>query len=463
MAFISHPVRVEAGKLVKLAWPLLIAQLTQMMMGVIDTIMAGRYSAVDMAAVALGFSITIPIMSFIQGIALAIPPIVSRMQGAKDNHAVAKASQQAGYLLFCISLIPLGLSAVAAQIVGVFPMEQTLAVITTDYVVYVLWGMPAFALYQWLRNYCEGLGYTKPSMIIVVIGLLFNIVGNYIFVYGKLGIPEFGGAGCGIATTLVIYAMLLATIVYVKFAPRLRSYGLLSEFHYPNKQDIIYTFKLGLPVALTILFEVTLFAIVALLLAPFGPNVVAAHQVALNFSALMFMFPMSMGMAVSIRVGYRIGQGKLRQAAIAAKSGIIIGLVVAIGTACFTLFARELIIGMYTNDIDVFTLSTSLLLYAAAFQFSDAVQVISANALRGYKDTTAMFLITFCAYWLIGLPTGLVLGRTNWLTAEPMAAAGFWVGFIVGLSSAAVMLGIRLYIIQKRLYASATLRLGTQS
>ena len=215
--------------------------------------------------------------------------------------------------------------------------------------------------------------------------------------------------------------------------------------------EIKSTLIFGLPIAMTILFEVTLFAVIALLLAPFGANVVAAHQIALNFSALMFMFPLSMGMATSIRVGYRIGQNRPQQARTAVKSALCIGTFVACLTACFTVLAKGFIIGLYTSNEEVFAISFKLLLFAAIFQFSDAVQVISANALRGYKDTTAMFYITFCAYWLIGLPVGVILGRTDWVTAAPLAATGFWLGIIAGLTSAAIMLGARLYYIQRRL------------
>ena len=155
-------------------------------------------------------------------------------------------------------------------------------------------------------------------------------------------------------------------------------------------------------------------------------------------------------MALSIRVGYRIGQNNPLQARMVVKSGITIGMCIATLTASFTLLAKGAIISLYTQDETVFALANSLLIYAALFQFSDAIQVLSANALRGYKDTTAMFIITFIAYWLIGLPTGLILGRTDWITSEPMSAAGFWIGFIVGLSSAAVMLGSRVMIIQRR-------------
>lgn len=448
--FISPRFAVESKRLITLAWPLLIAQITQMMMGVIDTIMAGHYSATDMAAVALGFSIIVPLQCFIQGLGLAMPPILSRLHGKGNTSDVASAAWQAGYLLLTISLLILLIWPFTGHLVALFPMEPALYDITVDYVQFVLLSMPAFAGYQWLRNFCEGLGTTKPTMAITLIGLMCNVAGNYIFIYGAGPVPAFGGAGCGIATAIVIYTMFFATMAYVLLSDRLKKYNLFGHIYRPDLRMILRTFKLGFPVAMTLLFEVTLFAVVALMLAPFGPGTVAAHQVALNFSAIMFMFPLSLGMALSIRVGYRIGQNNPAQARMVVKSGITIGMCIATLTASFTLLAKGAIISLYTQDETVFALANSLLIYAALFQFSDAIQVLSANALRGYKDTTAMFIITFIAYWLIGLPTGLILGRTDWITSEPMSAAGFWIGFIVGLSSAAVMLGSRVMIIQRR-------------
>lgn len=450
MSLISPRFALESKRLVQLTWPLLIAQLTQMLMGVADTIMAGHYDALDMAAVALGFSITIPLMCFLQGIALALPPIISRYQGSRQEGEVAFAAQQAGYLLLLIGILIMLLYPALPALLRLFPMEAGLFDITLDYIRYVLFAMPAFALYQWLRNYCEGLGNTKPTMLITVIGLAFNIVANYCFIYGVGPIPAFGGAGCGIATAIVITVMFISTLIYTHRSRRLHIYALFGTWHKPDVRMMLRTFKLGFPVAMTLLFEVTLFAVVALLLAPFGAATVAAHQIALNFSSLMFMFPLSMGMAVSIRVGYRVGQDNYRQAATAVKSALTIGLGVAACTATFTVLAKDMIIRLYTTDEAVISLANALLIYAALFQFSDAIQVISANTLRGYKDTTAMFMITFCAYWLLGLPSGIILGRTDWLTDAPMEAAGFWIGIIIGLSAAAVMLGARVYVLQKR-------------
>ena len=442
----------ELRQLTSLAWPLLIAQLTQMLMGVSDTIMAGRYSANDMAAVAVGFSITTPILMFIQGIALAIPPIVSRLLGAGDTNKIANATQQAMWTLLAFSGLVYLFLLVLKPFLQWFPMAPELRSITIEYITFVLYAAPAFALYQGARNFCEGMNQTRPTMLITLFGLAINIPANYIFIYGEFGVPTMGGAGCGIATALVFVMMSVATLCYANFASSLRSIGLFTQFFKPNLSDVKNTLKLGLPIAMTILFEVTLFSAVALLLAQFGAVPVAAHQIALNFSSLMFMFPLSIGMAVAIRISFLIGQQRPEAAQLALHSALFLGLSIAAITATATILARSLIPALYTNDISVIDYAIQLLFLAALFQFSDAVQAISANALRGYKDTTAMFLITFTAYWLIGLPTGITLAMTDWI-APAMEARGFWVGFIVGLSAAAVMLGVRVRIIQRRIHS----------
>ncbi|GAA0852521.1 MATE family efflux transporter [Aliiglaciecola litoralis] len=442
--------KIELKNLVRLAWPLLIAQVTQTLMGVSDTIMAGRFSAVDMAAVAIGFSITFPLLSFIQGLAMAIPPIVSNYDGAGKTAKISEATQQAAYLILPCTIMVVLVSLFVPYWFSLIDMEESLRKITVDYVLFILYSSPAFAAYQVLRNYCEGLGKTKPTMVIMGVGLLVNIPANYLLIYGKLGLPAMGGVGCGVATALVYIAMMIATALYVHLSPTLRKYGLFTQLFSPQLKQIMVIAKLGTPIALTILFEVTLFGVVALLLSPLGAFTVAAHQIALNFSSLMFMFPLSLGMATSIRVGYFLGREDLAGAKVATLTAIALGLCIAVITAGLTIFGSTHITELYTTDPVVRDLAISLMTLAAMFQLSDSVQAISAGALRGYKDTNAMFIITFLAYWGVGLPTGVILALTDWIVS-PLGAPGFWIGFICGLTSAAVMLGLRLRFIQQRL------------
>jgi MATE family multidrug resistance protein len=328
-------------------------------------------------------------------------------------------------------------------------MSPALRGITIEYIQYLMYSMPAFAVYQVLRNFCEGLSITKPSMTIMVIGLLVNIPANYLLIYGKFGLPELGGAGCGVATGLVFVAMMLATVIYTLYAKKLKKYALYNTLFWPNRRDMYESLRLGFPIAMTIVFEVTLFAVVAILLAPFGATIVAAHQIALNFSALMFMLPLSLGMATSIRIGYLLGENRPQQAKLASYCALSLGLVIASITATLTVLMSVVIATFYTTDIEVIELAASLMFLAALFQFSDAIQVISGTALRGYKDTAAMFYLSFISYWGVGMTIGCILALTDWIVPK-MAASGFWIGFISGLSCAAVLLGLRLRYIQAK-------------
>lgn len=443
--------KTELKTILHLAWPLLIAQITQTLMGVSDTIMAGRYSATDMAAVAIGFGFTLPVIVFIQGITLALPPIISRFNGAKKTAKVANYTQQMAWLSLVFAMLAVAFSFVFKPLLSLIHMDPQLRSITIEYIQYILFSMPAFALYQVLRNFSEGLSITKPSMVIMVIGLLVNIPANYVLIYGKFGLPEMGGVGCGLATALVFVAMFIATLIYTRYSQKLKPFNLYQRLYWPDFKLIKECIKLGLPIAMTILFEVTLFAVVAILLAPFGATIVASHQIALNFSALMFMIPLSLGMATSIRIGYLLGESRPEQARIATRCAFFVGISIALFTATFTVLARELISRLYSIDEEVIKLASSLLLLAAMFQISDAIQVISGTALRGYKDTAWMFYLSFISYWLVGMPIGCVLGLTDWIVPK-MAGAGFWIGFICGLSTAALLLALRLKHVQSQPY-----------
>jgi len=435
--------------LLTLAWPLLIAQVTQTLMGVSDTIMAGRYSYTDMAAVAIGFSITMPVLMFIQGVTLGLSPIISRLQGSNQNSKVANALHQCIWLSLTLSVLALLITFIVAPLLASVEMEVDVRTITVDYIVYILLAAPGFALYQSLRNCCEGLSSTRPTMIIMFAGLLVNIPANYIFINGLFGLPQMGGAGCGIATLLVIYVMAFVTLLYMMVAKKLKRYELFTKFHWPKLDLQITQLKIGLPIALTIVFEVSLFGVVALLLARFGAEVVASHQIALNFSSLMFMLPMSIGMAVAIRIGHSVGKEDALKAKTSVYCALLCAIFIALFTATMTVILSTEISALYTGNEGVIMMASSLLFFAALFQFSDGIQVVSANALRGYKDTTAMLILSFVSYWLVGLPVGIVLGLTDWLFPA-MAAKGFWIGFISGLSCAAVLMFWRVSVIQKR-------------
>jgi len=444
-SFFSH-----TKSLFKLAYPILIAQLIQNLMGFVDIVMAGRVSSIDMAAVAVANSIWLPLILTIYGVIMALAAIVSQLAGAKNYFAISEQTYQTAWIALALGLSLIGLYYLIAPLI--FPLielEGNLKPLLFDYLKYIVWGAPGYCLYLVLRNYSEGLSYTKPTMVISIIGLLVNIPANYVFIYGEFGAPALGGAGCGVATAMVYWAMFISMLIYTYNSKVLKQASLFEKFYWPDWQKIKNILSLGIPIALSLLFEVSLFAIVAIILVPFGADVVASHQVALNFSGLIFMVPLSIAMATTIKVGYAIGHNNNQQAKEYTRHALILGLILAVFTATITLVFRVPIVSIYTSETAVIELAANIMILATLYQFSDTVQVVSAGALRGYKDTKSILYITFVSYWLVGLPVGLILGITDWVVPK-MGPYGFWIGFIIGLSLAAVLLAWRLKIIQQR-------------
>jgi MATE family multidrug resistance protein len=442
--------RIELKQVLTIAWPLLIAQLTQIGMGVADTIMAGQYSALDMASVAVGFSVMSPILFFIQGVALGLVPIVSGLLGRRSEQLVASQAQHMLLILLCISVLFINVYWFIDSILLWFDVPANMQPITRDYIVYMLFALPGFATYQAVRQTCEGLSITSPTMVIMFIGLLVNIPANAVFIYGWFGLPQMGGAGCGLATMLVYIVMAIATIIYTIYAKHMQQFSLFTQlirFEWRTTGELL---TIGIPIALTFLTEVTLFAAVAILLSPLGHLQVAAHQIAINFSSVVFMLPLSIAMAVAIRVSYLMGQGKRQDTIITIRAARWFAIICACVTASLTVYFAHYIISIYTVDYAVTEYALPILFLAALFQISDAVQVISANALRGYKDTTWMLAMCIISYWFLGLPLGVVLGLTDyWVPA--MEAQGLWIGIIIGLSVAALLLHFRMKYFQRSL------------
>lgn len=441
----------NSKNLMKLAYPILIAQLIQNLMGFADTVMAGRVSATDMAAVAVASSVWLPLILTISGLVMALASIISQLSGGKNFDDVAKASYQTAWIAVFFSIIIIAIYYIATPLlIDSISLEPELKQLMFDYLGYIVWGGPGYCLYLVLRNYSEGLSFTRPTMIISIIGLLINIPANYIFIYGEFGMPALGGAGCGIATAIVYWVMFAGMLAYAYFSKHLKQAPLFKKFYWPEWSEIKIILALGMPIAFSLLFEVSLFAAVAIILVPFGANVVASHQIAINFSGLVFMVPLSLAMAVTIKVGFEIGNKNLEKAKELCRYSVILGLIIAVATAALTLLFSTQIAAIYTTDTEVLELAAGLMFLAALFQFSDAIQVISAGALRGYKDTKSILFITFFSYWIVGLSLGLILGLTDWIVPAT-GPYGFWVGFISGLTVAAVLLAWRLKVVQNRL------------
>ena len=439
----------ELKQLLVLATPIAIAQLSYTSISFVDTVMSGRVGPQDLAAVALGNSIWVPVFLLMTGILLATTAKVAERFGASAQDEIGPLVRQALWLALFVGLIAATALWNAQIVLSWMDVEPALNDKAMDYLRPVAYGFPAVALYHVLRCYSDGLGRTRPSMVLGLLGLALNIPANYVLIYGKLGLPAMGAAGCGWATTLVMNVTLLGMLWWVRRAPAYQPTRLFARFDWPQWRAIKPLLTLGTPIGVSVFAESSIFAVIALLIGSLGATVVAGHQIALNFSALVFMIPFSLGMAITVRVGQALGRGDGNDATFSAKVGLSTALAYACLSACFITALREPIASLYSTDITVIGIATTLLVYSAVFQLSDSLQVAASGALRGYQDTRIPMILSLVSYWGIGLPVGYVLGLTDWLTPAS-GPSGLWQGLVAGLTASAFMLSLRLRRMSRR-------------
>lgn len=435
----------EARRLFTLAVPVFLAQIAQTSMGFVDTVVAGKASATDMASVAVASSFWMPTMLFGQGMLMAITPLVAQALGSGGREGIGRFLRQGVWLALAVAALLMAVVyGISLYVVDMNGVDPDLTRLTGGYLRAILWGLPGLMLYCAQRAFLEGHGRTRPAMLAGFVGLAVNIPLNFVFVFGLWGAPALGGVGCGVASAVVCWVMSFVMFLSVR---RFRRQALRFEAVQPVL--VLRIARIGLPGAFAMLVETLSFAIIAVLIAPLGTAVVAGHQVAMNVSGLVFMLPLSLGVATTIRVGSNLGEGDLTGAQTARRTALCMALGLATLTASALLIGRRYIPLIYTDDMAVIALASTLLVYDAIYQFSDATQVVSMAALRGYNDTRAIFGIAFVSYWLISLPLGYGLGLTTWILPEPMGVVGFWIAIIFGLTCAAVLVLWRLAWLEK--------------
>jgi MATE family multidrug resistance protein len=423
--------------------PILTSQLAQAAFGFVDTVMAGQASPLDLAAVALGASLWLPLMLLLTGTLLATTPLVAAARGRRDYAEIPHLAHQALWLAAALGLAGVALLHYVKPVFVLLDTPEHLRELTRRFLAAISWGLPATALFAVLRNYCEGMGRPLPVTLVSLAGLLLLVPLNYVLIHGKLGLPRLGGVGCGVATAIVSWLMLLMLLAYVLRARHFTQVRLLHERSRPEPARLAAFLRLGLPIGIAIFFEVSVFAIVAILISPLGELQVAGHQIALSLTSLLFMFPLSFAFCMTIRTGHAFGRRDLAAIRHTRRVGLIAMTVFASLSALFLVAMRYPLTGLYTDDPAVRLLAADLLLFAAAYQIVDALQVGAAGSLRGLHDTRGPMAITLVAYWVVALPLGYVLGLT-FASGERHGPYGFWFGLVAGLTLAAVMLNWRL-------------------
>jgi len=433
-------------QLLTLAFPVVATQFSQMAMGVVDTMMSGHASAVDLAAVAVGSSVWIPLMLLIGGILTAITPTVAHYCGAKYYYKIGHTIRQSVWIGLILSLFGFIVLISINNLFVFMDVTAPILPIATGYLYAIAWGMPAIAGFYILRYLNEGMANIVPIMLTGIVGLIVNIISNYILIFGHFGAPELGGIGAGWATTITHWVMLLCLLLYVFKSKKFIVIKLFQANLSPHLNELKTLLKLGIPIGITFFVEGSIFSIIALFLASLGVVTVAAHQIALSFSSLIFIIPLSLSISLTIQVGQQSGAQQWQNVHNTIKAGYLISLSISAIAALIIINFSSDIAAIYSNDLNVITLAASLMIFTALYQFSDGIQLCSAGSLRGLKDTAIPMLLSIVAYWLIGFPLGYTLALTDLITAA-MGAKGFWIGLLIGLSLSAVFMSIRLYSI----------------
>jgi len=438
----------EWKQLAVLGAPILVAQLAQMANGVIDTMMAGHASAEDLAGVAIGASLWVPVLLFFAGVLGALQPSISGHRGASELHKIMPTTWQGIYIALVGMLVMILLLINMQPVLAILRLDATTTAIADGYLKAFAWGVPALLLLTALRGLTDGLGHTRVIMVFSLVSTALNLPLNYIFIYGfdfiVFQLPAMGGIGCGWATTISNWVATIALLVYLNRSNTYKTFHLIGDWVAPVRAEIASLLKLGLPIGFTLFIEVSMFCMIALFLASLGATTVAGHQIVLNVTSVLFMLPLSLGMALTLRISFLVGAADHDEARLLARSSMLLAVGISCINAPILFFGREWLAGLYTSDVSVQNIATKLFMLAALFQIVDVIQVTMINVQRGYKDTKIPMLIMLLSFWGIGLPLGYVLTFTDWIT-EPMGAPGFWIALIAGLTCAALLLTVRMF------------------
>jgi len=437
-------IRKEASMTLKIGLPVIIAQLLQMSMNFVDTVMAGNLSAEDLAAVAVGGAVFIPFMMLAAGILMAVTPIVAQLVGGRNLEEVGVNVRQALWLSLILSIPVFFLIRNLEIVMHLLDVTPSLIPVAQGYLDAISWGIFGVCGYMALRFFNEGMSVTRPAMYFALLGVFVNVIANYIFMYGKLGFPELGAVGCGYASSVVGYVMFAGMLIFTMNHKPYDRFDIFGKIRWPEWSYLKEILQVGVPIGLSSTMEVTMFALVSLLMGSLSAVAVAGHQVAINFSAMTFMVPFGLSTAITTRVGNAIGKDNMPE----ARHRGYVGIGLATGFMCVTaviiyLFP-DVITSIYTQDAEVQQVAISLLYMAAIFQISDGLQVSGYGALRGLKDTTIPMVVNFIAYWMVGLPLGYYLG-----IVQNIGPQGLWMGLIAGLTIAAILHNIRFYVLTK--------------
>ena len=441
----GYPARTRQFFIVLL--PILVTQVSLIAPGFFNTVMAGHISKEDLAGIAVGASIFFPVFGAFMGLVSGLTPVIAQHYGARRTLEIRQVVQQSFYWATILSVLLLIVGVLTVpHLVRALALEPVVEDITMEYLSYIALGLIPVAPAIVLRNFIDAHGRTRLTMYITMTTIPINIVLNYIFMYGACGVSAFGGPGAGLGAALSYGIFFILNVIAVLRIPQFARYHVLAHLPKPIPSDWWALLAICIPIGLTVFCEQSIFGAVGLLMATYGTTVLAAHQAAMNFTTIVYMLPLSVSMAITILVGYEVGGGRENGARAYIRLSRVLTLVF-VGVIALVLAAmRDSVAALYTTNPEVQELLRVFLLYALVMQFCDCVNAPLQGALRGYKDVTVTFWLAVLSFWGIGLPAGYVLAA--WTELGPY---GYWAGLNGGILVGAVLLMLRLRIIEQRM------------
>lgn len=434
----------EIRVLFQIGIPVVIGNLLQISMSVVDTLMAGNLSARDLAAVAVGGSLFTPVIMLGGGILMGLSPIVAQHFGRRNLILIGKSTRQALWLSLILSVPAVFMLRNTGIVLQFMQVDPEIIPLTLGYMRAISFGVPFLFLYMALRNFNEGISVTKPAMYIGFVGLLFNIVGNYTLMFGKFGFPQLGAVGTGYASSIVMVVLFIGLLIYTWSKKAYKRFEIFERLRLPEWKYISELLRVGTPIGISMTMEVTMFAVVGLIMGSLGTLAVAAHQIALNFASVTFMLAFGLSSAITVRVGQVYGRSGMVPARFSGFSGIGVAVAFMCCTALIMYLVPGWIVSLYTSDESLRDIAITLIYMAAIFQVSDGLQVSGSGALRGLKDTKVPMIVNLIAYWVIGLPLGYYFG-----IIREWGPQGLWIGLIAGLTVAAILHNMRFHTLTR--------------
>lgn len=455
----DHTLAGSARRIAPLAWPVLVGQLSVIAFGTLDTVLVARFAAQDLAALAVGGAAYVTIFIGLMGVVLAVGPISGQLFGARKLPEAGHQLHQAVWLALALSVLGSSLLAFPAPFLALSQVGPEVAAKVRGYLLALALALPASLVFASFRGFNNAVSRPKAVMLLQLGGLLLKLPLSVLMVFGAepIGLPPLGVVGCGIATAIAMWLQLLAAAwllrrdrFYAPFQPPLAAGR--PWLQRPDRKALVAQLRLGVPMGLTILVEVTGFSFMAIFIARLGTTPVAGHQIAANLAALMFMVPLSLGNATSTLVAQRIGALDLADARRIGWHGVQIGLGVAAVMGTVVWLGREAVLGLYTGDPLVQAAVLPLLAWVALFHFFDAAQGVVAFVLRAWRVATVPVVIFVVAMWGVGLGGGYLLAFDPLGIVPPalQGARGFWSASAAGLLVAAVALTALLAVVHRQ-------------